>query len=283
MKKFNNLFLFSILAVFAVSCQKHVVEYQSESAGDQAQFQLHYVVPVTSGSANDISKVELNGNWINAKAPLLTYNAIPSGAIGRFYATKAGTNNIKMYKGDEMTPVYDQDVDLKTGKQNVFVYDFNKPPVVIDNGAPFHGEVSEYTDTLAWIKFYNFLYEKEGVPTPLKLQYQYQYTIDNDTKAKSDWINLGEPVSFGEATDWIKVPVNKTTLISSGTARIDYRIEVINADGSSGGLLQVLNSQNKMVDYSDWWNATIGRRYHHIFAGMRTETPLCGIKLFTAL
>ncbi len=283
MKKFNNLLLFLLLVVFAISCKKHVVEYRSEPAGDQAQFQLHYMVPLTSGSANDITKVELNGVWINGKAPLLTYNAIPSGAIGRFYATKPGANNLKMYMGDDMTPVYDQDVDLKKGKQNVFVYDFNEPPVVIDNGAPFKGEVSESTDTLAWVKFYNFLFESEGVPTPLKLQYEYQYTIDNDTKEKSDWIPLGNPVSFGEATEWIQVPVNKITELSAGTARLDYRIEVINEDGSSSGMLQVLNSKGEMVDYADWWNATIGRRYHHIFAGMRTTTPLSGIRLFTAL
>lgn len=284
MKNLKNVFFLFFLTVFAFSCEKHVVEYDSETITNQAEFQLHYFVPVTSGSANNITKIELNGEWISKDATLTTYNAVPSGGIGRFFVTKKGTNNIKLYKGDAMDLVYDQNVELTYDKQNVFVYDFDEPPIVIENGYPYTAEVTEYTGTTAWIKFYNFLFETDGVPTDLTLQYQCQYVINDTTKQKSDWVNVGKPVAFGEATGWEEVHVNiSTTSITSGNDRVDYRIMVVDNSGNSTGLLQVLNSSGKMVDYSDWWTAYSGRRYHHIFSGLRLAKPLSGVRQFTAL
>lgn len=280
----NILMLFTILAT-GFACKKHVIEYDTVPVKGEAEFQLHYVVPLTAGTANNILKVELNGVMIaNSSAPLNTYNAIPSGSVGRFYVTKTGVNNIKLYKGPNLDLVYDQNVTLAAGKQNVFVYAFDQPPVVINNGFPYVADVTENTGTKEWIKFYNFLFETEGVPTTLKLQYQYQYTTDIEAGTKSDWINAGNPVSFGEATDWVAIPIiSDTTQISSGFARIDYRIHVIDGAGVDQGDLMVLNSANKYVAYSDWWNGYIGRRYHHILSGMRAAKPTSAVRIFTAL
>jgi hypothetical protein len=286
MKKFKNLLILFLLSGLVFSCEKHVIEYKATevSSGD-AEFQLHYFVPLTASSANNIYKVEINGQvFANSSSPLVTYNAIPSGAVGRFYTTKSGQNNIKLYKGEDLELVYDQNVDLKAGKQNIFVYDFNKPPIVFDNGYPYVPEVTERTGTTAWIKFYNFLFEKEGVPTDLKLQYQAQWITDDITKEKSEWTNVGKPVAFGEATDWEPVHVNvSTTDITSGHDRVDYRIKVIGADGNDAGILQVENSSGNFVDYSDWWTAYSGRRYHHVLSGMRADKPTSAVRQFTAL
>lgn len=285
MKKVRNiLLLFTVLAT-AFSCKKHVVEYDTVPVGGEAEFQLHYVVPLNSGSANNIYKVEINGElYANTSGPLSVFNAIPSGSVGRFFVTKTGVNNIKLYQGNDLTLVYDKDVTLTAGKQNVFVYDFNQPPIVIDNGFPYQPVVTEKTGTLEWIKFYNFMFESEGVPTDMKLQYQYQYTVDRDAGTKSDWLNVGNPVSFGEATGWEPIPViADTTIVTSGNARIDYRIHMIDAGGSDLGSLQILNSRGNYVDYSDWWTGYVGRRYHHILTGIRTGKPGVSIKLFTAL
>lgn len=146
---------------------------------------------------------------------------------------------------------------------------------------PLPKVTTEHTGTTAWIRFYNFMYESAGVPTTLKLQYQWQYTTDNATAAKSDWFNLGSPVSFGEATGWEPVTVNKTVEISAGTARIDYRIRLIGADGSDQGSLKVGTAGT--TDYSDWWTAQIGKVYHHVFAGYRTGSPAVGVKQSSAL
>ena len=284
MKKIRNITFLVALLVTAISCEKNVIEYDTTDVTGKAEFQLHYVVPVVSGAANNIFKVEINGQmYANSTAPLVTYNAIPSGSVGRFYTTKVGDNNIKLYKGDNLELVYDKNVTLTEGKQNIFVYDFNQPPVVIDNGYPYEAFITDTTADLQWVKFYNFLFETEGVPTDLKLQYQYQYVVDNQTGEKSNWTNVGRAVSFGESTGWEVIPVNVTVEISSGTARIDYRITAIDQAGNDLGILQVMNANNVFVNYSDWWTGNVGRRYHHIFAGMRAAKPTSGVRQFTAL
>ena len=286
MKKYRSLLILFFLSGFLFSCQKHIVEYNSVNvSSDEAEFQLHYFVPLTASTANNIYKVEINGQMIaNSSSPLTTYNAIPSAAVGRFYTTKKGQTNIKLYKGEGLQPVYDQNCDLKAGKQNIFVYDFTKPPIIFDNGFPYTPLVTEKTGSTAWVKFYNFLYEKEGVPTDLKLQYQCQYIINDTTKVKSDWVNVGKPLAFGEATGWEPVHVNvSTTTITAGSDRVDYRIKVIDNDGNDLGDLQVLNASNKFVNYSDWWTAAVGRRYHHVISGMRADKPNCAVRQFTGL
>lgn len=278
------MILILAVALVASSCEKNVIEYDAHNVQQEAEFQLHYFVPVTSGSANNIYKVEINGEmYANSSSPLATYNAIPSGAVGRFYATRAGTNQIKLYRSEQLDLVYDQSCQLEKGKQNIFVYDFSKPPIVINSGYPFESVITDSTAKVAWVRFYNFLFEKEGEPTSLKLQYQRQYTLNYDDNTKSDWINVGEPVAFGEATDWQQVDVNKSVELSSSYGRVDYRIRVIGADGSDQGDLQIANSSGKFVNYSDWWTAYVGRRYMHILSGIRTTKPTTAVRQFTAL
>lgn len=286
MKKYRNFLTLFLLSAVLFSCEKHVVEYDAVTVpSGAAEFQLHYFVPLTAATANNIYKIELNGQAIsNSTSPLSTYNAVPSGAVGRFYTTTAGKNNIKLYKGEDLELVYNQDVELSAGKQNIFVYDFNKAPIVFDNGYPFEPVVTEQTGSTAWIKFYNFLFEKEGVPTDLKLQYQAQWTIVDSTKEKSDWINIGKPLAFGESTGWEPVHVNvSTTAITSGNDRVDYRIKVIDQSGNDTGFLQVMNASSNFVNYSDWWTAYVGRRYHHVLSGMRADKPTAAVRQFTAL
>ncbi|MFC3200111.1 hypothetical protein ACFOET_20995 [Parapedobacter deserti] len=288
MKTLDKLILALICTFLCTACEKNVVEYPATPISDEttAQFQLHYMVPVTSGTVNNINKVELNGALLaNETAPLATYNFIPSGAVGKFYATNPGTVNLKLYRGpaSSLTLAYDRDFDLPAGKYNVIVHDFDMPPVIVKNEVPYPTVVTEHTGTTAWVKFYNFLYETPGVPTPLRLQYQFQYITDNETGEKSEWADLGNAVSFGEATGWEPVTVNKTVEISAGTARIDYRIRLIGEDGSDQGSLIVQNAAGNIVNYSDWWNAAIGRVYHHMLAGYRVATPTSSVRVATAL
>lgn len=284
--------LLPLFFLLVTSCKKHVVEYDSYNLPkESAEFQLHYFVPVVTGAANNITKVEINNElYANSTTPLTPYNAIPSGGVGLFFTAPSGVTNIKLYRGPNAELVYDKNTTLQPGKQNIFVYDFDKEPVVIDNGYPYTKIVTDSTGTFAWVKFYNFLFETPGVTTPLKLQYQYQYNTDpgpatTHTNLKSDWINLGNPVAFGESTGWVQVPVIKHAdrLVTQGTERIDYRIRMIGDAGQDLGPLKVRNSTGSMVDYADFWNATIGRRMHHIFAGYRAATPISSVRQFYAL
>ncbi len=287
MKNLNKILFFLLCSLVGISCEKHVVDYNATAVDEAttAEFQLFYMVPVVSGAANTINRVELNNELLtNETAPLAVFNFVPSGAVGRFFTTTPGQINLKMYKGviTDMQQTYDQNVDLPAGKHNLVVHDFDKPPIVLSNEIPYPKVTTENTGTTAWVKFYNFLYETAGVPTNLKLQYQFQYTVDNETGEKSEWANLGDPVSFGQGTGWEPVTVNKTVEISSGSARIDYRIRLIGADGSDEGSLVIQNTSGNMVDYADWWTASIGRVYHHMLAGFRQASPTAGVRQATA-
>lgn len=273
-----------LIAVSAVSCEKHEIEYMTTPiSNDMAEIQLHYFVPVTATATNNIYKMEIGRQEYvnNGAAVVSTYNAVPSGSVGRFYTTAAGDVNIKLYKGTDLELVYDKNAKLTSGKQNVFVYDFDKAPIVFDNGYPYETNTTMDTDSTCWVKFYNFLYEKEGEYSTLKLQYQYQYTTKEGSK--SEWKNIGSPIAFGESTGWQPITVIKSIFNSSGYARIDYKIKVQDENGEYTQDLQVWNSNGKYVSYSDYWNGYIGRRYHHVLKGMRSAKPISSVSQFTAL
>ena len=272
-------FVWVLIVAFAASCEENEIQYNATSVPDKAQFQLHYFVPVAAGAANNIYRVDINGQlFANETAPLNTYNAVPSGGVGRFYAVDPGTVNIKLYQGLEEAQVlvYDQNVDLVIGKQNVFIHDFDEAPIVIDNAFPYPSNVVADTDSATWVRFYNFLYGTADTPTTLRLQYQY---LDPHT---DEPVNLGDPVAFGEGTGWQQVKVIKDVFNSGGSTRIDYRIKVIDENGNDLGNLQVRNSAGNMVNYADFWTGTIGRKVHHIFGGMRAATPTASVRQFFA-
>ena len=274
-------YLSLILAVtLTVSCEKHVIEFDATPSVNKAEFQLHYMAPVPAVAANNITKVEINGQlFANNKAPLNTYNAIPSGSVGKFYAVDPGSVNIKMYTGTDMaTLVYDQSTALTAGKQNIFVHDFTKVPVVFDNGYPYIPNVTEVTDSTAWVKFYNFLYETSGVPYDKKIQYQY---VDSRTSAL---VNIGQPVAFGETTGWQKIIVVKSVPISQGSRTITFKMKEVDNSGVTIGDLQVMGTGGTYAAYTGTSTLNIGRRYHHTMAGFRAvKSPNSSVRTFTAL
>ncbi len=274
----------ALAVVLTVSCEKNVIEYNTTPLADMAEFQLHYYAPVTAVTANNINRVEVNGKMIsNIKAPLATYNVIPSGAVGRFYTVSPGNVNLKLYmtakldpKGDSL--VYDQGVSLVQGKQNIFVHAFDQPPVIFDNGFPYIKRETVTTDSTAWIKFYNFLYETAGVPTDKKIQYQI---IDYRTSAP---VNVGPPVAFGETTGWVAVTVVKTAVVDPGSRTYTFKMLEVDANGGIIGPLKIMNTSGVFVDYSATATLFIGRRYHHTMAGLRAvKAPNSSVRIFTAL
>lgn len=268
-----------VFIFFSVSCEKNEIEYNATPVGDNtAEFQLHYFVPVVVNDSNNITKVELNDKlFSNTAAPLKTYNAIPTG-VGRFYTIAVGTHKIKMYQGETGDNlVYEQQVSLTKGKQNIFVYDLKKPPIVFNNEFPYTGNITQDTDSTCWVKFYNFLYESTDTETALKLQYQY---IDTKTKKT---VNIGQPIAFGGTTGWQPVKVIKAKFNSAGSNTIDFTAKVVDDKGNIVGDLTVINSENQYIPYkTSIKDVSIGRRYHHILGGMRTLSPFASIQTFTA-
>lgn len=277
MKILKYLSLVFVVAMI-VSCEKHEFEYETTPVIDMAEFQLHYMVPVTAVAANNITKVEINNKlYANSKAPLTTYNAIPSGTVARFYTVNPGNVNIKLYQGTAETLVYDKNVTLTKGKQNIFVHDFAQQPVIFNNGYPYTSNITMDTDSTCWLKFYNFLYETAGVPTDLRLQYQY---IDHRT---NEAINIGQPIAFGETTGWQSVKVIKTDFNSAGSRLLTFKIKVVDVNGNITGDLQVRNTGGSMVNYNATATCAIGRRYHHTLAGLRSAAPVSSVRILTAL
>lgn|GEM_PF-238867 len=305
-----------LLTVFFTACEKHVIEFDARPATDVAEFQIHWYSPITPSVDNTyMYKIDINNTMVaNSTTPLKSYNSQPNSA-GRYFTAEAGSVNIKLYQSTDLNLVYDQNVTLAKGKQNVVIHDLNLPPIVFETEYPFIIDRQTYdTDTIAFVKFYNILYEYVNAPTTLKLQYQYRknwvhplYTLEDlkngripegknvgdatDTRAGVDvgsWTNLGAPVSFGETTGWQVVPVEKNTYVSQGVARLDYRIivteggiEGINMN-SEGLLLAQTTSGSAPIVYSDYWNSTIGRRVHHFYTGIRTEKPGAGVRILLA-
>ena len=274
----------ALVALFAASCEEHVVEYKTQEAKG-AFVQIHYFVPLVAKSANYIYKMELDDKaYVNNGAALIaTYDAVPSGSVGRWYSVPAGEDfSIKLYQSSAMNEVYSNTIPaLKKGvKYNIFVYSFNEAPIVFEHGE-YTTHVTEDTGTSCWIKFYNFIFETgEDDPTDIVVQYQYQYTMDWETGTKSEWLNMGNAVAFGETTGWVEMPAIKQYFNSSGYARIDYRA----VDTTTGEVLQYMNEDGEMQTFSDYWTAYIGRRYNHVMAGTRTaKTSPMFISQFTAL
>ena len=169
------------LMLMVVSCDKHEILYDTMPAAE-AEFQLHYFEPINNDAANYIDSVFVNGKLLssmNGSGTLYPYNAIPSGATGRFFAVNAGETEFVFYRGGK--EVYRQTAVLNKGKQNVFVHDLAKAPIVVDNGYPYQhisgtpSVATWNTDSLATIKFVNLLYEDATTPYPGKLQYQWRH------------------------------------------------------------------------------------------------------------
>ena len=269
---------FAVLSLF--SCTKHKILYDTEKVdpATATEFQLHYFEPITNTSANYIDSVFVNDvlySSVNGSGQLATYNGVPGGAVGRFFAVKAGNTNFKLWRKGNL--IYDKDVNLPVGKVNIFIYNLQKDPVVLDNledqyraHAPYNGEVYG-TDSVATVRFFNFMFEDATTPYPGKLQYQWK------NAQMTEYANLGAPVAFGEATDRIPVTFKKTVFNSSGYCRIDYRIL-----DENGNILQYYNG-SKMTNYSDWWTAYIGRAYCHIWSGVRTKKPTAAVRVWTSL
>jgi hypothetical protein len=305
MKNLKHTGMILAAALLMMSCEKHEIVFDSRPAGDIALVQFHNEIPVPSGTAYNFLKVELNGVDVTHgnKVTLGSWNTIPTD-LGRYYSTNTGEATIKLYQSTALNLVYEQKVTLKAGKQGLIIYDYKQPPLVVEEPDNYIPDRPSFdTDTIEYVRFFNLMREEPDVNSHLKLQYQYQYTLHplytlEDAAAgtipegkkvgdatgdatKSAWLNLGEPVAFGENTGWQLVPIKKTSYVSQGSARVDFRIKVtqggvegISMTAGDNLLICYDRSLARTVNgYTDYWTGTVGRRYYHFFSGYRNITP----------
>lgn len=277
MKAFKYLAIALVAVIGLSACEKHELTHPYDEVGNRtALFQVFYFAPVTNGSANYIDSVYVNDvlySSANGSGQLATYNGIPGGGVGRFFGAAPGDIRLRFMK--KGVDVYEKVVTLQKGKQGIFVYDFNENPVVIPLPSIGDGRVAPTaatydTDSVCYVRFINFLYENPTTPYPGKLQYQWMRHNEDML-----WENVGEPVGFGEATQFEMITVHKETYNSWGSQRIDYRVI-----DESGKVLQVGTSASKLSDYGDWWTGTLGRAHTHTFSGVRVGSPACAVRVW---
>jgi len=274
MKKIS--FILSLLMVVSiVSCEKHEILYDTHELGDQsAEFQLHYFEPITNSSAYYIDSVFVNGvlySSVNGSGQLATYNGVPGGATGRFFAVAPGSVKFTFWRQGEI--IYDNVATLSSGKQNVYVYDLDEAPIVIQNDFPYSEKIirdpataeTYNTDSLATGKVVNLIFEQPGVPCQTKVQCQWR-NDSKDADGNYIWHDAGAPIGFGEATDLIGLIVHKTAFNSSGYQTLYWRF--LKEDGTS---FTYTNASNREVAFTDYWTTYIGRSYLYMLAGNRGQ------------
>lgn len=293
MKKFR----FSILAFAALlmlfSCKKHdqFAGYKMHAVPDDyAEIQLHYFEPVLNNSTNYIDAVFLNNQLYSSSGGngvLTPMNGVPGYGVGKFFGVPSGSVNVKLYRKDEL--IYDKNVNLTPGKQDVWIARLDMDPIVTDNGYPYWNikaptnSVGWGSDSVAKVQFINMLFEDNtghpatpATPYPGKLKLQYQ---DNKTK---EWMDVGDYVAFGEATGREEVRVRKADgVITSGYESITFRLLT-----ESGDIMQYRSGAAETA-YTNWQYARtlyIGRVYEYIIGGVRTgRTPSVSVATWTSL
>lgn len=277
-----------VAAVFALgSCEKHVITFDYESVkdlGKTAQFSITYVEPLSVESKNAIHLIELNDVQLTSAegGSSLAVNAtLPSG--GRFFVAKPGENTLKFYRIADgvKTLVYEKVINLEANKKtDLFVYSLSSDPILIDNEYPYTVNpekatpLTYATDSLATIRFYNFAFKgNASTPYPGKIQYQWCHDKSVGSTGRGgvdgNWVNLGEPVGFGEATDRVPVVVWKETVISAGSEVLWFR----GIDPVTGAV--VLDT--------DWWTTSIGSVVNHILRGVSGGNPKAAVSTFRNL
>jgi hypothetical protein len=284
MKNIKYLLFSACVTCALMSCEKHDLSFApQESADGMALFQITYVEPIAVNANNAIDSVYLNGalvagaTGVGQLAVNGTYPYGPSTGTGLFFATKPGYNNIKFYrKGNE---VYNQDINLTAGRQEVFVFSLSEVPVILDNDYPhkYNPEratpATFNTDSIARIRFYNFAFQgNASTPYVGKIQYQWCHdsTVGSTGRGGPDgnWHNIGGYVGFGEATTYEIVGVYKETFNSGGQEQLWFR---------------GIDETGKVVIADDYWTTMLGVAVKHIYRGIVGGTPKAGITLSGAL
>ena len=169
--------------------------------------------------------------------------------------------------------IYDNVATLQKGKQNVYVYDLNEAPIVIQNDYPYASKIirdpataaTYNTDSIATGKIVNLLFETPGVPCQTKVQCQWR-NDEKDADGNWVWHDMGGPIGFGEATPLCGFIVHKTAFNSSGYQTLYWRF--LKEDGST---FTYTNAYGNPVAFTDYWPTYIGRSYLYMLAGNRGQ------------
>ena len=270
--KITKFIIGAIALVAMFSCEKHELLYEGNHdvpAGD-ALFHICYFESLAKTTSNYIDSVYVNDVFyggVGGFGRLAVENLLPT-AGARYFTAKAGVTNIKLFRKDVV--VYDKNVTLSPGKQDIYVTDLTLDAAVVPMtemcNTGLNPTLENYgTDSTACVRLVNLLFEIKDnayVPTQRALQYQWRDRRDEKDPETGDyhWKNLGEPVLFGECTAYDRVTVAKTVYNSSGYCTVFYR---------------AVDANDGTVILNDYWTNYIGRAYDHVIWGIYPK-PLTG-------
>lgn len=259
--------------MFFASCEKQEVKFEGEEvlADNMAEMRLHYVEPLTSGAATRFDSLYINGVlYANSTNSFGVYNVLPNS--NKFYVAPAGTVNMQLWR-KSADPIYNYDITAAKGKQEIFIYDIEEAPIVINTPFPYYSTIATGTaatwgaDSTAYVEFYNFMYEEYGTNKvryngTLKLQYQ-------DLRDAEKWHDIGEAVEFGQAGGRAKVTVIKPAGIDATIRTMSFRM--VDADGN---VLKYTNTNGKEEEYTMTNDIQSGRVYMFYARGIRTSKSI---------
>lgn len=277
MKSIKYLML-AVASVFMLaSCSDKDVDVDApwETVNNnQAQVQILFEAPVVNNTSNYIYKIEMAGKtYVNNGAAMITpYNGAPGGSTGLFYTIPAGKNHVTLWgktqdpsKAKTDSIYFDQDFTVEGGKKyQVFVAETDKAPVLVEVPVIPH-QTTTNTAEYSCVRFYNFMWETAGVRPDFKLQLRLQ---NDETK---EYENIGKPIAFGEASEWLIIPVHKTIFNSSGYQTKYIDVVKVLADGTEEPLNYLNASGNEQAKWTDYWTQYIGRGYCWIIRGVRND------------
>lgn len=308
MKSIKYLLLGLAVGLMTTSCEKRTVEFDwSESTG-KVSYQVFNMNLMEDNSANHVKYLCVGDKEYanNHSAILYPYNFAPSGTVGTFYTCDPCTSMAISMRTETNAPQFDPStggpvVDANGDpvvlykdslvyknvvehnfeadkKYQIFIYDYTKAPVVIDEpGAPIQENDMDSlgNSTQSGWRLYNFMFEADSVPTTAVIKLAAKYK-KNDTEyyAETGW------TKFGEASEWFTVYVDRqdpdygSGLNTSGYGRVWCDV-LISYDGGATSEVLIKN---------DYWTTYIGRAYYYILRGDKASKVVTNeLVQFTAL
>lgn len=311
MKLFKYLACAIAAAAMFTACEKEDTVFTDSHNVDPnlAKIQITRVVPEGDYSAaatdNRFYRLVIDGvdMWGDDYIVWARMGTVPSTA--GYYTVTPGTHTIQCYykRNGEYLLGYESQFTVEAGQCcNLFIYDYAKAPLLVDNSEPREYFTYGGTKEVAWtddpndpynaarfqsLRFINLMYEKEGQPCDYKLQYYYQNPYD------LEWYPVGDPVGFGEYTAWTKIYINiyapsrsgksgngssrndaenrTGKAVTVGTCSIYYKAKKISASGQDLGWVTYTFKGEGSAEsvYTDYWTATTGARFFHTMRGCR--------------
>ncbi|MCC8112682.1 MAG: hypothetical protein LIP03_01565 [Bacteroidales bacterium] len=279
MKILKYLTMIALCAGFTLtSCDQKDIDFGLQYVDpNSALYQVFYVNPVANTTANYVYRVDVGDkSYFNNGSSMITrYSGIPSGSVNLWYNDATGTKDVRFYTGSMDNLAYSNSATLTQGLQSIWVYNFDKAPIVLkETEAPQN--LGTDNDTIAGcsMKFYNFLFKDATTPVDFKVQFYIRDYHDWFPAQQNEdgYVAIGEPIAFGESTDWEVWNIKKSIWNSYGY-NANYYLAVKNVE--TGEYISYINSAGSNLElFAITQTLSFGRAYLKYLYGTLEDVDL---------